>query len=155
MPSTQKINTMDIVYEAVDANLAGGVLVIPSLTATVSKRQGIKVATDAAKNVLGVTSTAAVTEANRAALENTTDAYGFAGLNQGVPDATVTVWNDAWVYVTYTASAVAFGDKLCAAAAGSVRKWITADGADAIVGWCAEPGGVSAAGGIALARIHV
>jgi hypothetical protein len=37
---------------------------------------------------------------------------------------------------------------------GGVRKWVTADLAQAIVGWCTQPGGVGGPGA-ALARISV
>ncbi len=153
--SLTKRSTGDLVYEAVDANLASGVMVIPSTTATVSGLQGIKVAGDAAKNPLGASATAAVTEANRAAAEQTTDAQGWSVTSLAVPNATVTVYNDFVGLLTYTAVAVPFGAKLACAAAGAVRAWVTGDGADALIGFCAQPGGVSSAGGLNLARIRL
>lgn len=146
----------DIVYEAVDANLNAGVVVIPSTTATVSGLQGIKVAGDAAVNVLGVSAKSCVTEANQAADAVGTEGYGYPFVDASVPTARTTVWNHAVVPVTYTAVAVAYGTRLCAAASGAVRAWVSGtDPADSIIGWCAQPGGVSASGGVALARIDV
>ena len=160
MPAVVKrfANDLDITYEAVDANLNGGELVIPSTTATTDPSlQGIKVAGDAALNVLGVVSKPCVTNANQAAAQQGTGAapgsYPFA--DAGVPSATATVYNNVVCQVTYTAVAVPYGARLAAAAGGAVRAWVAGDGAAAIVGWCAQPGGVSSAGGLALARIHV
>lgn len=154
--SFTKRNVGDIVYEAVDANLEGSRLVIPSTTATKSKNQGIKVATDAAVNVLGVSARFAITEANRAAAEDGgTTLDGFPILNTGVNESVVTVYNDCFGKLEYTAVAVPYGTAICAAAAGKVRAWVSGtDPASAIVGWCAQPGGVSSAGGWALARIN-
>lgn len=146
----------DLVYEAVDADLAEGVLVIPSTTATVSGLQGINVATDAARDVLGVSAKSCVTEANQATDSTGNEGYGYPFVDASVPTARTTVYSHAVVPVTYTAVAVDYGDRLCAAANGHVREWVSGtDPADAIIGWCAQPGGVSAAGGVALARIDV
>jgi hypothetical protein len=156
MSAIQKVSKGDDqVYEAVTANLAAGVLVIPSTSATVSGLQGIVVAADAAKNVLGVSAKSCVTEANRAAAEQGTlsDGYGFTDVS--VPNATTTVFSHGVVPVTYTAVAVPYGAKLAAAAGGAVRAWIAADGPDAIVGHCRVVGGMSAAGGVGLAFINI
>jgi hypothetical protein len=143
-------------YEAVDANLAAGVLVIPSTTATNSGLQGVKVAGDAAPNVLGVSMRSAVTFANQAAAEVGTGSDGYPFVDVAVPDATLAVENHGIFPLTYTAVAVAYGARLCAAASGGVRAWVSGtDLADAIVGWCAEPGGVSSSGGVALVRLNV
>lgn len=143
-----------LTYEAVDANLAAGLLVIPSTTATESGLQGIKAGTDAAKTVLGVSARSAVTAANRAAQEtgNETDGYPFADVS--IPNATLTVYRRKVVPVTYTAVAVGFGAKLAAAAAGAVRAWVSGDGADAIIGECRVVGGISSAGGVGYAYIY-
>ncbi len=156
MAAITKVSSGDAqTYEAVDANLAGGVLVIPSTTATVSGLQGIKVATDAAVNVLGVSLRSAVTAANQAAAQVGTD-QGYPLLDVSVPDATLVVESHGVYPVTYTAVAVAYGTKLCAAANGAVRAWVSGtDPASAVIGWCANPGGVSSAGGVALARIDL
>lgn len=145
----------DRVFEAVDANLAAGVLAIPSTTATHSGLQGIKVAGDAAKNVVGVTARSAVTYANQGAAQAGTGDDGYPFADVAVPDATLTCYSHAIVPVTYTAAAVGYGAKLAAAANGAVRAWVSGDGADAIVGTCVQPGGVSSAGGVALAKIDV
>lgn len=143
-------------YEAVDANLASGVLVIPSTTATVSGLQGIKVATDAAVNVLGVSANSCITEANQAALAMGTDGSGFPFVNPSVEGAKTTVYSHAILTLTYTAVAVAYGVRLCSAAAGAVRAWVSGtDPASSVIGWCAQPGGVSSAGGLALVRVDV
>lgn len=156
MPGTVLRTTGELVYEAVDANLNSGVLVIPSTTATSDPTlQGVKVATDAAKNVLGFSSHNAVTAANLAALESGTDAFGNNFINASIASSKVTVYERGVGKLTYTAAAVAYGAKLCAAANGAVRAWLTADGADAMVGWCCQPGGVSSAGGVFLAFIDI
>jgi hypothetical protein len=157
MSGEVKRNVGDVVYEAVDANLVGGTLVESSTTATVSGLQGMHPAVDASKKVLGVVSKDCVTEANRAALESPTGPapMSVVGIDLTIASATSAVYNDFFGKVTYTAAAVAHGARLAAAANGAVRAWLAADGADAVIGWCAQPGGVSAAGGWALARIRV
>lgn len=140
------------VYEAVDANLAAGVLVIPSTTATESSLQGVKVATAGATNVLGVSSKSAVTAANRAAAETGTD-QGYPLTDASVPNATLVVYRRKVVPVTYTAVAVAFGVKLKAAAAGAVAAWVSGtDAADLIVGESRSV--MSGAGGVGYAYIY-
>lgn len=147
----------DLTYESVTNNLAAGVLVIPSNAATVSGLQGIVVATDAAVNVLGVSANSTVTEANQVADEEgnmTSDGYPFVDVS--VPVSRTVVYSHGVFPVTYTAVAVAYGVKLCAAANGAVRAWVSGtDSPASIVGWCAQVGGVSSAGGVALAHITV
>lgn len=147
------------VYEAVDANLSAAKLVVSSTTHGEfwPNLQGIKVAGNTALDVLGVSAKDAVTAANRPALESSTSTDPTASniLTIGIPSSEVTVYNDCIALLTYTAVAVPYGAKLAAAAAGAVRAWVAGDGAAAIVGWCAQPGGVGAGGGLALARIHV
>lgn len=143
-------------YEAVDANLASGVLVIPSTTATHSGLQGVKVATDAAVNVLGVSMRSAVTFANQAAAEVGSGSDGYPFVDVAIPDATLAVEGKGVFPLNYTAAAVAYGVPLCAAAAGAVRAWVSgSDPASAIVGTCRQPGGVSSAGGVALVKLNV
>jgi hypothetical protein len=142
------------VYEAVDANLIAGVFVIPSATATESGLQGVAVAGNAAKNVVGVSAKSAVTAANRAAEENGTLTDGYPFTDASVPDATLTVYRRKVVPVTYTAAAVGFGAKIASAAAGQARAWVTGDGPDAIVGECRVVGGMSSAGGVGLAYLY-
>lgn len=148
----------DQMYEAVDANLVGGVLVIPSVTATESGLQGVAVAGAGALNCLGVASKDCVTAANRVALTSGTGPApgNYPVADATVPTATLAVYNQAILLVTYTAVAVAYGVRLKAAAGGAVAAWVSGtDSAAAVVGWCAQPGGVSAAGGVKLARILV
>lgn len=147
----------DLTFEAVDANLAAGVLVIPSTTATHSGLQGIKVATDAAVNVLGVSARSAVTFANQAAAQaGASGADGYPFVDPAIPDATLTVYSRGIVPILFTAVAVAYGIKLCAAASGSVRAWVAGtDVPSAIIGHCANPGGVSSAGVVGLVRLNI
>jgi hypothetical protein len=73
-------------------------------------------------------------------------------LDASGPPAEVAVERGYFV-VTYAANTTV-GAKLKAAAAGQVTPWVTGtDGAEKIVGECAEAGGVSAAG-TGLARIY-
>lgn len=158
MPGVVKRNIADVVYEAVDANIVGGQLCVPSTTATVSGDQGVATAGAVALNVLGVASKDAVTEANKLALTQGTGPapglYPFA--DASVPSATLTLYNNCFCLVTYTAVAVAYGTKLKTAANGAVAAWVSGtDSPAAIIGFCAQPGGVSSAGGTALARILV
>lgn len=140
------------VYEAVDANLAAGVLVIPSTTATESGLQGVKVATAGRNDVLGVSARSAVTAANRAAAEIGTD-QGYPLTDASVPNATLTVYRRKVVPVTFTAVAVAYGVKLKSAAAGAVAAWVGGtDNADLIIGESRSV--ISSAGGLGLAYIY-
>ena len=138
------------VYEAT-AIVDGGNLVIAGGVATLPGKQGIVKAGDAAKNVLGVAARRAEPVANQGLTSVDGDGYPVTYPNP-VSELTA-VYKQAVAPVVYTAVAVAFGAKLAAAAGGLVRAWITADGADAIVGECRAVGGVSAAGGVALALI--
>lgn len=139
------------------AVIAGGLIAVPNATATSDPSlAGFGLAGDAAKNALGVTEHDTVPVSLRAAQENTTAVYdaGYNVTDLSVPGATTTVYNDVDGFVTY-AAAVGHGAKLACAANGQVRAWVTADGADAEIGWCTQPGGVTAAGkGRARIRIH-
>ena len=156
MASTPKhSHGADEVYEAVDAVLATGVLVIPSTTATTNPGlQGVKVATDAALNVLGVSASSAVPVANQTTTGNDSDGYPYVAPD--MVNELVTVYSACVINVTYTAVAVAYGAKLCAAANGAVRAWVSGtDSPAAIVGTCRVPGGMSSAGGTGLAKINL
>lgn len=145
----------DQAFEAVTADLAAGVLVIPSTAPTVSGLQGIVVATDAAINVVGVSSRKAVIASNQAGDSSGTEGYGYPFVDASVPAPTLTVYRRCVLRVTYTAAAVAYGTKLCAAAGGSVRAWVTGtDAVASIIGECANPGGVGSGGGVAKALIY-
>lgn len=141
----------DEVYEAV-AVVAGGQLVVPAAGATLPGKQGVTVAGDAAKNVLGVASR----RAEPFASQNTTstDADGYPVTYANPVNELVTVYKQCIVQVTYTAAAVAFGAKLAAAANGAVRAWVSADGPDAIIGECRVVGGMGSGGGAGLAYIN-
>lgn len=141
----------DDTYEATVA-IDGGVLVIPATGATNPGVQGIAIAGDAAKNVLGVTSRRAEPVANQNLTGTDADGYPFVNVNP--VNELVTVYKRAVVKVTYTAAAVAYGVKLAAAANGAVRAWASADGPDAVVGECRVVGGMSSAGGAGLAYIY-
>jgi hypothetical protein len=145
--------TMEALGAAV---IPGGRLVIPQTGATSDPTlQGMIVSGDAAKNVCGVTEHDTVPNSIRSGFESGTAAYdaSYVSTDISVPGPTCAVYNDVVGYLNYTA-ACAFGAKLAAAAAGAVRPWVLADGPDAIVGSCQQPGGVSAAG-VALARIRI
>lgn len=158
MSGTLQRREGNFVFEVVDANLGSGNMVIPSTTATSDPSlQGIKVAGDAAKNALGVLVNDCVTVANRDALQYPTGPAPMSnvGIDFTIPEATSTVWERGETVVRYTAVAVPYGAKLACAAAGAVRAWVTADGADAMIGHCTAIGGVSSAGGLARAFINI
>lgn len=139
-----------------NAPILGGVLVVPSTTATTDPSlQGYSVSGDAAVNVMGVTAQDAVPVSVQATYENGNAPYdaSYPFIDVSVPGPTSAIYNDVVGKLNYT-TAAAYGDKLCSAAAGGVRKWLTAtDDPAAIVGSCVQPGGVAAAG-VALARIR-
>lgn len=141
----------DDVYEATVV-VEGGNLVVPAAGATNAGVQGIAVAGDAAKNVLGVASRRAEPVADQDLTG--TDADGYPTAYPNPVNELVTVYKGAVVQVNYTAAAVGYGAKLAAAANGAVRAWVSADGADAVVGECRVVGGQSAAGGPGLAYIY-
>lgn len=141
----------DDVYEATVV-IDGGTLVIPAAGATQPGVQGIAKAGDAAKNVLGVSARRAEPVANQNLTGTDADGYPFTNVNP-VNELT-TVYKAVVLDVTYTAVAVGFGVKLAAAANGQVRAWISADGADAIVGECRVVGGMTSAGGVGKAYIY-
>lgn len=161
------------VYEAVGAAaIEAGLLVVPSAAVAPShpELQGIDVAGDNAKNVLGVTQHRSA----KVALQNngsTTDGEGFPNLAVSQVTETTTVLKGVVCAVTYADTStysvpgVAFGAKLVSAAGGKVRPFNVADPdsggslvADtdyrAIVGECRQIGGVGGAGGVALALIY-
>lgn len=155
MAGTNKVSRGDDeVYEAVDARILSGSLVVPSTTpATQPGLQGVKTAGDGATDVLGVASHQALPVDDQ---QNTgTDADGYPFVNAtGVPEETLTVYSHGVFHVRYTAAAVAFGAPLAAAANGDVRAFDSADDDPAaLIGFCREVGGVSSAGGLALAKI--
>lgn len=156
MVSIPRVQKADVVFEAITANVRGGRMVIPNTTATTTGAQGATEAGDAALNCLGVAYKDAVTVANRAAQENsTTGAPGsFPLADFTVPDCTFTAGRQGYYPVVFTAVAVAYGVKLACAASGAVRAWVSADTAAAIIGECAQVGGVSSAGGVGVAYLY-
>lgn len=150
----RRSNGEDDVYEVVDANLAAGVVVIPSTTPTSDPSlQGIAAAGDKALNVLGVTQKFCVTAANQAAAAAGTDADSFPFVNAAIPTAQTAVFSHGIVPVTYAAGAVAFGVRLCSAVNGTVRAWVSgSDAEESVIAYCAQPGG-TAGGGVALAKL--
>ena len=150
---------LDITYEAVDANLVGGTVVIPSTTTTESGEQGIKAATAGATNVLGVCANDAVTAANRDALVNTTSGQpgAYPTVDASVAPATVTVYNNCITLVVYAAgTAVPYGAPIKATAGGGVTLFVIGTDPDAArIGWCAVKGGMGTGGGQGRARINV
>lgn len=139
----------DDVYEAT-AVVRGGRLVVPSGVATLAGKQGIAEAGDAATNVLGVASRLAEPVASQAL--TSTDGDGYPVTYPNPVNELVTVYKRAVVKVTYTAVAVAFGVKLAAAANGTVRAWVSGDGAAAIIGESRDA--VPGAGGVYRAYIY-
>lgn len=113
----------------------------------------VKAATDASVKVLGVA--LKDTLVGTISGDATTDTYGFPILDVSVPERTTTVERGGVYPVTYTAAAVLFGVKLCTAANGKVRAWVSGtDTPASIIGECAEPAGVSSSGGVAKALIY-
>lgn len=153
MAGVRKIRSGDVdrTYEAVDANVSGGQLVVPSATATESGEAGCTPAGANAINVLGVAATDAVTAANRAALVNSTGggpgAYPYT--DAAIPPATVTVYSDCETEVQYLAgTAVAFNAPIKAAASGQVTLWVSGtDAPERAVGRCRVVGGMGTGGG--------
>jgi len=141
----------DDVYEAVGV-VNGGNLVIPATGATNPSLQGVNVAGDAAKNVLGVASRRAEPVANQNLTGTDSDGYPVTYANP--VNELVTVYKQCVTHVVYTAAAVGFGAKLAAAANGAVRAWVADDGFDAAIGECRVVGGMGAAGGSGLAYIY-
>lgn len=142
----------DDVYEAVDV-VDGGQLVVPKTGATNPGKQGITPAGDAALLVLGV----AARRAEPVASQNlvSTDGDGYPVTYPNPVNELTTVYKHCKVKVQYTAAAVGFGVKLCAAANGKVRAWVSGtDNVASIIGECRVVGGMSAAGGWGLAYIY-
>lgn len=143
----------DEVYEAVDARILSGSLVVPSTTpATNPGLQGVKTADDGDIDVIGVASHQALPVDDQ---QNTgTDADGYPFVNAtGVPEETLTVYSHGVFAVRYVAAAVPYGAPLAAAAAGAVRALTDTDDPRALIGFCRVVGGMSAAGGLGHAKI--
>jgi hypothetical protein len=161
MPSqvTRYRSNEPITYEALSAILPAGKLVAPQNAPATSDAslQGISVNTvDAAQNILGYTTKDAVPISLQLTYMNGTMGYdaGYPFADASTPTPQVAVAHSGVTLMAYTGAACAYGDRLAANATGGVRKWVTADLAQAIVGWCAQPGGVGAPGA-ALARTNV
>jgi hypothetical protein len=99
--------------------------------------------------VLGVAQKAASPTGNAV---RTADATGYVDMTLGAPPE-VAVINDGFVPVKFAAAA-AFGDRLIAAAAGTVTPAGATPDARTIVGFCAELAGV-ALNGTGLMRVNV
>ena len=169
MAGVNKVRTgHDDIYEATVV-ITGGELVVPAAGATNAGVQGIAVAADGAKDVLGVAARRAEPVANQNLAATDGDGYPVAYPNP-VNELTA-VYKGCVVPVTYaststyTSPGVAFGQKLVAAANGQVRPFNATDpdGAGAlgpdtdprmIVGECRVVGGMGAAGGVGLAYIY-
>lgn len=129
-----------VTYEVVEAVKGGQV---------VEARAGGKVGVAAAGSlkVLGVANTDAKPETN----PESTDSDGFPVLSVNNLPKEVTVDDNCWIQVTYAANAN-FGDALIAAANGQVTPAGATPDARTVIGYCAEPAGVTAAAK-GLARI--
>ena len=142
----------DDVYEAVSA-VDGGQLVVPAAGATNPGKQGIQPAGAGASDVLGVASRRA--EPTPLTQSPTTDSDGYPTLAVNPVNELVTVYKRCVIDVTYTAAAVAFGQKLKSAAGGKVAAWVSGtDAADLIVGECRVVGGMGSGGGVGKAYIY-
>jgi hypothetical protein len=142
-------------YE-VEGNVKGGDVVEHSTVASTSGVPVVKTSGAGSARVMGVAFKDAVSVANRAALEQGTTAYpgGFVTNDISVPDEFTAVYNDCWVKVAY-ASAVAERAPIKSAASGGVALFVEGtDDPKLRIGWCAQLGGVAAAG-VGLARILV
>lgn len=140
------------IYEATVV-INGGQLVVPAAGATNAGVQGIAVAGAGATDCLGV----AARRAEPLASQNLTgtDADGFPVTYPNPVNELTAVYKGCVLPVTYTASAVAFGKKLKAAASGEVALWVSGtDAADLIVGECRVVGGMGAGGGVGMALIY-
>lgn len=150
VPKTRKGN--EDVYEAV-AVVREGRFVIPAAGATNPGVQGITEAGDAAINSVGISSRRAEPLANQNL--TSTDADGYPAVYPNPVNELVTCYKEAVIKVTYTAAAVGFGTKLCVAAGGTVRAWVTGvDPVTSIIGECRVVGGISAAGGVGFALVY-
>lgn len=109
----------------------------------------IGVAAAGSLKVLGVAQKAASPTGNAVRVA---DASGFTDMTLGAPPE-VAVINDGIVPVKYAAAA-AFGDKLIAAANGTVTPAGATPDARAIIGQCVELAGV-ALNGVGLTRINL
>lgn len=109
----------------------------------------IGVAADASKKVLGVAQKDAVLNGGNPRTFNA----GTSTLDTTLAPSEVAVVCDAHVAVKY-AAATAFGALVCAAAGGTLRPWVSGDGADAVVGRCVELNGV-AQNAVGLTRINL
>lgn len=155
-PVYQGKNGNVVTMEALTAVL-GGQLVIPQTGATTSGCEGCQPAGAGAANCVGVASSDGVPTSAQAGYVTGTSAYdaGYPLIDTSVPDPTVAIYNDVIIPVTYTAVAVAYGASLKCAASGAVAAWVSGtDAANLIIGRCMQPGGVSSAGGVALALIR-
>jgi hypothetical protein len=138
-----RFETGPVTYTVAEA-VKGGQLVEARAAAKVG------VAGAGSKVVLGVATKDALPDASR----ESTDSFGFPVYNEVALSEFVTV-GVGFYPVTYAANA-SFGEKLKAAAAGKVTPYVEAsDTADMIVGYCAEPAGVTSADGtvVGLAKI--
>lgn len=134
-------------YEAVEA-LSGG-FVVEARAGGVEALPACGIAVDASKKVVGVAQKDAAVHPGNAVPRSP-----VAGvLDMTMAPFEVAVINNGFVPLKY-AAACAYGARICSAGAGSVRPWVSGDGADAIIGWCREKGGV-ALGGTGLSRINV
>lgn len=158
MTSIAKVASGDaqVYFNDSAAAIDGGVLVAGGAsTANSGGLPTMTPTTDAQQTVVGVTAAPTVNfSAQGNATANTS--YGYPAVDAGFPLATTTVYSHGIVPILFTAAAVAYGTPLVAAAAGKVRAYVSGtDNAAAIVGKCAQPGGVSSAGVVGLVRLFL
>jgi hypothetical protein len=144
--------TGPLVYEALSAVKGGQVVEFKSGATTNPGKVGMQPAAANSAVVLGVAFKDAVPVSAQDGYANGTTGYAnYPVTDISVPDELSSVYNDAWIKVTYAAAAT-YRQPLKAAANGQVTPGTP--GTDPIIGWCAAPGGV-AANGVGLARILV
>ena len=132
MPAVRPVLERGPATYTVSSAVTGGQLVMPD-TGTPGT---IKTATAGATTVLGV----AADDANTAA------AAAAAPLNFASVRPEVAVYGGPEEVVVTAAAAVAFGQKVQAAANGQVTPYVNTNSADWIIGRCTDPNGIASAG---------
>lgn len=141
-----KFETGPKTYEASVNIKAGLVVEYVAGTPTQPGLSLVQLSTLTSLKVAGVATKDSISAANQAALLAFTSGDGFPSLNASVPSEAVAIAKRGEFTLTYF-NAVAYGDKVKAAAAGQVALWVRGtDSVEAIIGSCQEQGGVSAAG---------
>lgn len=127
-------------------------IIVEGRTGTTNGLGNVGVAAAGSLKVVGVALQDAVAVANQAAMQTGVTGYGGALIDAFVPTEVVAICNEGQVRVTYTLAAN-FGDQLIVGTvAGQASPAGATPDARTVIGWCAEPGGVSA-GAVGLMKI--